>query len=113
LIGGDDDIDAPHTTPRTKGEDEVVIQVIAVRTEGGDEARNVTYVNWTNPRDGQTGTYSVAEIVDLLENQDGGAYVNDGYRTIWIGIVQTPTTKYIRTFQDGAFTDDLMQLPRF
>lgn len=90
----------------------MVIQITSVRMEGGEGHPYITAVNWSNPREGQTGTYTMAELVDLIENQDGSAYITDGSRTSWMGIIETPTTKYVRAVADGAWTDDLLYIPR-
>lgn len=89
------------------------VQITMVRMEGGEGHQFITTVYWTNPKDGTTGTYTMQEIVDMIESQTGYAYVTDGgSRTCWMGIVQTPTTKYIRAVLDREWVDDLLLLPR-
>jgi frataxin-like iron-binding protein CyaY len=62
-----------------------------------------------------TGTSTKAEIVTWIETKNGKAYVEDrqGNRAD-VGVV-TPATgpKYLRTYADGTWTDNLLALPQF
>ena len=69
---------------------------------------------WTNPADGKTDDNTSAEVVSWIEDKNGKAYVEDsgGNRTD-VGVV-TPSvgSKYLRTYADGRWTNNLLALPR-
>ena len=89
------------------------IQITSVRMEGGEGHQFITTVYWTNPQDGSSSSYTMAEVVDMIESKTGNAYITDGgNRLCWMGIVQTPTTKYIRAVLDREWVDDLLYIPR-
>jgi len=92
----------------------MAIQITAIRLSGGTGHEHIVRLWWTNTYDGSTGDNSRAEIVSWIENQNGKAYVEDsrGHR-VNVGVV-TPTygPKYLRTYADGVWTDNLLALPR-
>lgn len=68
-----------------------------------------------NERDSaKTGTNTRAEIVDWIENKNGTAYVSSTASRAQVGVV-TPAqgTKYLRTYADGQWNNNLLSLPHF
>ena len=59
-----------------------------------------------------TGETSRAGMVDWIRNKNGQAFVADGTRSVWVGVVDA-NPPYIRTHADGAWTDNLLALPTF
>ena len=54
-----------------------------------------------------------ADMVDFLEGGES-AYVNHGGKTVNVGIVNDPPTpKYLKTYADGYYNDNLLSLPTF
>lgn len=51
-------------------------------------------------------------MVDWIETDQGRAVVTDGKNTVNVGVVDT-TPKYLRTYADGIWTDNLLALPRY
>jgi hypothetical protein len=51
-------------------------------------------------------------MVEWLTANPGQAYVSDGARHVLVGVVDA-TPKYIRTYADNVWTDNLLALPRY
>jgi len=92
----------------------LTIRITAVRLTGGERHEHITYLWWTNPASGKTGDSSRAQIVTWIEEDDGKAYVDDGRGNRANVLVVTPKygDKYLRTYADGRWTDNLLALPR-
>jgi hypothetical protein len=92
----------------------MAIRVTAIRLSGGTAHEHIVRLWWTNPGTGKSGDNSRQEIVDWIEKEDGKAYVEDskGNRAD-VGVV-TPNVgaKYLRTYRDKVWTDNLLALPR-
>ena len=90
------------------------IQITAVRLAGGVTHQHIVRLWWTDPADGDTGDNTRAEIVAWIEQRNGKAFVEDaaGHR-VEVGVV-TPSSgvKYLRTYADGFWTNNLLSLPR-
>ena len=79
--------------------------------EGGLQHAHIAKVRWVNNSTGFTDQSTRAQMVEWIE-QGGQAYVSDGVNAAWIGVVQH-TPKYIRTYADRTWTDNLLALPKF
>jgi hypothetical protein len=92
----------------------VSIRITAIRQTGGSGHEHISRLWWTNPASGKTGDNSRAEIVAWIENENGKAYVDDGLGNRADVLVVTPRygDKYLRTYADGKWTDNLLALPR-
>jgi hypothetical protein len=92
----------------------LAIKITAIRQSGGTGHEHITQLWWTNPASGKSGQNSRAQLVDWIEKEGGKAYVEDssGNRAD-VGVV-TPAhgPKYLRTYADGLWTDNLLALPR-
>lgn len=66
------------------------------------------------PDGGKTGSSSRAEMVEFIETNSGDVRVRNGKLEVKVGVI-TPKTgaKYIRTYADGKWTDNLLALPRY
>ena len=78
----------------------------------GQRHEHIIEVKWRNADDGKTGSNTVAEMVDWIENKKGKAKVTDGRNTVDVGVVDAKP-KYLRTYADGVWTDNLLSLPRY
>lgn len=91
----------------------MAINITGIRLSGGTEHQHIVRLWWTNPSTGKTGDNTRAQIVSWIENDNGKAYVEDtqGNR-VEVGVV-TPTRgdKYLRTYADGVWTNNLLSLP--
>lgn len=89
------------------------IRITAVRLTGGTTHQHITNLWWTNPANGKTGGNTRAEIVSWIEDENGKAYVEEAGGRVDV-LVVTPTTgpKYLRTYADGVWANNLLELPR-
>lgn len=91
-----------------------MIQITAVRLDGGNGHEHVTDVMWTS---GATAAALAPSrgIIDWL-SADGSnvAFVREGRREVPVEVVRPAGGEpYLRARFEGAWTDDLLALPRF
>ncbi|MEJ0073659.1 MAG: DUF3892 domain-containing protein [Candidatus Saccharibacteria bacterium] len=89
------------------------IQITAIRLSGGATHQHITRLWWTNPSTGQADNNTRAEIVAWIETKNGKAYVDDanGHRADVKVVTPSYGQKYLRTYADGVWTDNLLALP--
>ena len=92
----------------------VAIRITDIRQEDGKGHEHIVRLWWTNPATGQDSNSTRAAIVSWIENENGKAYTEDGQGNRADVLVVTPThgEKYLRTYADGRWTDNLLALPR-
>jgi hypothetical protein len=92
----------------------LAIRITAIRQAGGTDHEHITHLWWTTPASGDLGNSTRHQVVSWIEDEHGKAYVDDdhGHR-VDVGVV-TPAhgDKYLRTYADGQWTDNLLALPR-
>jgi catechol-2,3-dioxygenase len=88
------------------------VRITAVHMSGGDKHEHIANVKWANQQTGETGASTREAMVDWIENKNGPAVVTDGKNTVKVGVVDA-TPKYLRTYADGIWTDNLLALPRY
>lgn len=91
----------------------MAIKFTGIRLSGGSSHQHIVRLWWLNPASGKTGDNSREELVRWIETEDGKAYVEDtkGHR-VAVGVVAPSTgPKYLRTYADGVWTDNLLALP--
>ena len=92
----------------------MAIQFTHIRLSGGTGHEHIVRLWWTNPANGKSGDNSRAELVSWIEDKDGKAYVQDssGHRAN-VGVVKPANgVKYLRTYADRVWTDNLLALPK-
>lgn len=90
------------------------IQITAIRLSGGTSHQHIVRLWWTDSSSQKSGENSRAEIVGWIETENGKAYVKDSQgNQVNVGVV-VPTigSKYLRTYADGVWTDNLLALPQ-
>lgn len=93
----------------------MAIRITAVHLEGGTTHEHIQSLRWTNQSNGNTGQSTRAAIVAWIETQNGKAYVEEPpAKRVEVGVV-TPAVgaKYLRTYADGEWNNNLLSLPRF
>jgi len=73
----------------------------------------ITDLGWTNEQSNETGRSTRLQMYDWIKDQGGQAFVRDGRgNSAQVGTVVSPNgTKYVRTYADGKWTDNLLALP--
>ena len=89
-----------------------MVYITAVHMSGGTGHEHIASVKWTNPDTGATGQNTKSEMVDYIDNKKGVAKVRSGTTEVMVGTVNG-TPKYLRTYADGKWTDNLLALPRY
>lgn len=96
-----------------KGQARVSIQIYAIRLSGGTTHQHIERLWWSDSSSGDSGDNSRAEIVSWIENQDGKAYVEESGHRVDVGVVDPDVgPKYLRTYADRVWTNNLLALPR-
>ena len=91
----------------------MAIRITAVRLQGGNGHEHIVHLWWTNPANSKSGDNSRAQLVAWIEDEGGKAYVEDTHGRVDVGVVKpTHGPKYLRTYADGRWTDNLLALPR-
>lgn len=70
-------------------------------------------LGWIEDGTAKRGTSTRLEMYDWIKNRSGDAYVRDGQgNTVRVGTAETSRgTKYVRTYRDRTWTDNLLALP--
>jgi hypothetical protein len=92
----------------------MAIKITDIRLEGGTGHEHIVHLWWTNPATGQNDNGTRASVVSWIEDKNGKAYTEDSQGNRADVKVVTPKSgeKYLRTFADGLWTDNLLALPR-
>lgn len=91
----------------------MAIQITAVHLSGGVGHERIVHLWWINPIDSTSGDSTRAQIVKWIED-NGKAYVEDqSSRRVDVGVVEPASgEKYLRTYADGVWKDNLLAVPR-
>ncbi len=88
------------------------IRCIAIRLSGGSRHEHITHIKWV--QDGQIAqsVSTRGEMVTYVE-KGGKAYVKDAKGNVaYLAVRQTTSgTKYVQTYADGIWSDNLLALP--
>lgn len=90
-----------------------MIRIVAIRQVGGRFHEHISELRWT--QDEITTTDSTrAQMVAFVEG-GGEAYVKDARGDVAFLRVRTSVNgiKYVQTYADGIWSDNLLALPRF
>ena len=87
----------------------MAVYVIARHMSGGSGHEHVASVKWNNRADATSGKSTRAEMVKWIDG-GGDARVAKAQSYVKVGVVDA-IPKYIRTFADGVWTDNLLALP--
>ena len=74
----------------------------------------ITSYRWVNISNGTTGDSDKASMVQYIDVSKGAVYVGKGSARVSVGVVRpTYGTPYLRTYADGKWTNNLVNLPTF
>jgi hypothetical protein len=94
----------------------VAIRITCIRKSGGNHAdphHAIEDLTWINEETGEKGVSTRLTIYDWILNKNGAAYVKDfrGNKAIVGTRENTHGTKYLQTYADQVWTDNLLALP--
>lgn len=62
--------------------------------------------------DGSLGVYEREFFIKWLEDNNTKAYVSDGTNRVWCSIRNNGHIKYLQTYSDDTWTNNLLSLPQ-
>jgi|SRR5215208_8105071 len=92
------------------------IKITCINKQQGyheDPHHAISQLGWLEDGTGKSGKSSRLEIYDWIKDQNGVAYVTDGYgnKAYLITKVSRSGTKFVQTVADGRETNNLLNLP--
>lgn len=92
----------------------MAIRITCIRKSGGyhsDPHHAISSLNWINEADYTTGAIARDDLYDWIK-RGGQAYVVDSRgNKAFVGTGEHGLTKFVRTYADGVWTDNLLALP--
>jgi len=94
----------------------MAIRIRCIKKSGGyheDPHHAIESVGWTNEETGERNTSTRLQVYDWITKQNGKAYVTDrlGNRA-YVGTREDAyCTKFLETYADQVWTDNLLSLP--
>jgi Protein of unknown function (DUF3892) len=94
----------------------MAIRITCIRKSGGyhqDPHHAIEDLGWTDESTGERKTSTRLQVYDWIKNQNGVAYVTDriGNRA-YVGTRENAhSTKFLQTYADQVWTDNLLSLP--
>ena len=89
----------------------MAVYVTARHMVGGSKHEHIASVRWEDRATGKTGQNTRAEMVRWVEG-GGDARVAKGSSYVRVRVVNA-IPKYIQTYADGVWTDNLLALPEY
>lgn len=93
----------------------MALQITGIRKPGGAHNAHeaISHYRWRKDSNGETGIDTRMDVINYLERNNEKAYVSVGGRTAWCGIrVNSHGTKYLQTYADSTYNDNLLSLPQ-
>ena len=92
------------------------IRITCINKSGGYHRvphHAIENLGWTNEANGKTGKNTRLQIYDWIKNENGTAHVQDrAGNKAYIGTREHSNgTKFVQTFADKVWTDNLLSLP--
>ncbi len=92
------------------------VRITCISKDGGNHENPhvaITDLGWKNEETGETGNSTRLAMYEWIKEKNGHAYVRDGSgNTARVGTAETAKgTKYVRTYRDNTWTDNLLALP--
>jgi Protein of unknown function (DUF3892) len=90
-----------------------MIYITAVHmSAGGAGNEHIAGVRWSNAESGAVGESTTPAVIHWIDNDGGVAKVKASPADVLVGTVDA-NPKYLRTYADGKWTNNLLSLPRF
>ena len=92
------------------------VRITCISKANGDHENPhvaISSLGWINEENNSRGTSTRLEMYDWIKEKSGVAYVRDSAgNQVRVGTAETPRgTKYVRTYSDKVWTDNLLALP--
>ena len=92
------------------------VRITCINKAGGDHENPhvaIASLGWINEETNESATSTRLEMYDWIKEKNGIAYVRDAAgNQIRVGTAVTQYgTKYVRTYRDKVWTDNLLALP--
>jgi hypothetical protein len=91
----------------------VILYITAVQMSGSTSHERISSVRWLNCSDGTSNVVPTAGMIEWLEKEGNSARVAGEEKPVAVGVWVTASGKYLRTFANEEWTDNLLSLPRF
>lgn len=93
----------------------MTIRITCINKDGGNHENPhaaISDLGWIEDGTNASGKFTRLKMYDWIKNQKGAAYVRDANGNIaWVGTAETAQgTKYVRTYRDSTWTDNLLAL---
>jgi hypothetical protein len=89
----------------------MTVYITARHMVGGSKHEHIASVKWENRATGETGESTRETMVEWIEG-GGDARVANGGSYVPVKVVDAKP-KYIQTWADGIWTDNLLALPEY
>jgi hypothetical protein len=94
----------------------MAIKITCINKSAGyhaDAHHAISHLGWIQDETGDTGKSTRLEVYDWIKNKNGVAYVLDSKRNkARVGTRENANgTKYLQTYADQVWTDNLLALP--
>jgi Protein of unknown function (DUF3892) len=60
---------------------------------------------------GETWTWTIAQVIESIENGTNTFHTSVGGKAAYVGVVQGTYRKYVQTHADGSYNNNLLALP--
>ncbi len=92
------------------------VRITCISKDGGNHENPhvaISSLGWINEENSERGTSTRLEMYDWIKNKSGYAYVRDAAgHQVRVGTAETQKgTKFVRTYSDNIWTDNLLALP--
>lgn len=93
----------------------MAIQITQVRFGSTTRTEDqIVRYKWKSVSDSDTGDSDKPTLVDWIDSKKGTAYVGSGSSRVHVGVVRPQSGQpYLRTYADGKWTNNLINLPTF
>jgi hypothetical protein len=94
----------------------MAVRITCINKDGGNHENPhaaISHLGWVNEETGATGKSTRIEMYDWIKDKNGYAFVRDKEgNQVRVGTAVTEGgTKYVRTYRDNVWTDNLLALP--
>jgi len=94
----------------------MAVRITCINKANGDHENPhvaISSLGWINEQNNERGRSTRVELYDWIKEKSGVAYVRDNAgNQVNVGTAETSHgTKYVRTYRDKVWTDNLLALP--